>query len=977
MDDGSNEYEQIEPQQQGPSRLDNLAESIYDYRESRNQKDVDAIKNRKKNEPINPNRTSQDKTTAKSKNSDIGEKDDIDSDKDKKEDKEDKKNSKDKKDSKDNKDKKDKKDNKDKKGKNESLSPAKNLKKKWEKLKIKLIIAGIILGCCMFLILLAFIATAVDNIVGSISTFFGIKEAADYDESTETLEDEKTLLESEEYIIDPETGGTRTQEELVEYLKSNNNSCTKVTIWNKIGDFFSGIDDECSMLRFIKTKEENYEKKYPGLQMDRALIISSIFFGYASQPDYPEYNDSENAEIIVTPAEHFASLEDLLNDKNKALKKDDIQELMLNSFIADRYTYYTWQIEPIIEKDKDGNNVEVGKEGNCQPITIDYNTYDANKWQIFMRFGGKVVLDLKGQPKEYIGASGKYQEVLMYSNAYNSTDTFCNGTTPKADLLAIVKAAAGAGEARLNGNVDDAIEAFEKGVPPSTAPLLQKADKDSPIQDVINDANLGAFGTVKLDYKNGFTYQKFPVFKYSIESPDINISYNELLTPKVIEDTIQMILERKPDMNDVIDYPDMGGNLDYLYGADTRYSVLKGAYCGNYLTAPLDSIQVTLNDCDGNFLKTIPFKQYIVGVANGEVSDTEDDYVKAEMAAAITYALKRNNNYSKGSVITMRSGNCDQVYCHPSEGCTSKTAVVDCGGFKCTSYIPNNGSGSHYYPSITAKYEQYYEEVKDFLIVKGDELYSVGYVNTTQNKWEASAKEGKSFTQIMQETYTDGEVIQCSAQISDSDTEDKEEEIKNRTGNKATDEYPKVARDIGDYYGFSYKDDGNSIIVNPEWINANIVELNTSCPSAGWTNVYNVNVQAKEKFQKAFSNICVLLTSGVKLSDGTTCKLDLNQLSGGTTLTNNKLSNGIIPSTAYGIAQVWNSDLTVKVGDRSYNPYGTNDAEKYEAFIDALGGEEKCDNVNYILWKYAYKDAGFKWGGNDSSAFNPKLFEVQ
>ena len=53
MDDGSNEYEQIEPQQQRPSRLDNLAEGIYNYRESRNQKDIDAIKNRQKNEPVN------------------------------------------------------------------------------------------------------------------------------------------------------------------------------------------------------------------------------------------------------------------------------------------------------------------------------------------------------------------------------------------------------------------------------------------------------------------------------------------------------------------------------------------------------------------------------------------------------------------------------------------------------------------------------------------------------------------------------------------------------------------------------------------------------------------------------------------------------------------------------------------------------------------------------------------------------------
>ena len=72
MDNGSSNSGNVESQAQASSEMNGLAEGIYNYEESRNQKDIDALKNRQKNEPINPNGSASKKNESKGKNSDIG-----------------------------------------------------------------------------------------------------------------------------------------------------------------------------------------------------------------------------------------------------------------------------------------------------------------------------------------------------------------------------------------------------------------------------------------------------------------------------------------------------------------------------------------------------------------------------------------------------------------------------------------------------------------------------------------------------------------------------------------------------------------------------------------------------------------------------------------------------------------------------------------------------------------------------------------
>ena len=120
----------------------------------------------------------------------------------------------------------------------------------------------------------------------------------------------------------------------------------------------------------------------------------------------------------------------------------------------------------------------------------------------------------------------------------------------------------------------------------------------------------------------------------------MDIKYDYILTPKQIEEIIQNILLKKVDVNYYIDFPDLDSS-EYTQLGD----FVIGANCEPYLTAAPDAIQVKVTDCDGTFLTTTSFKDYIMGVAYGEVSDSGDNYVLSEMVAAISYALHRRSNY--------------------------------------------------------------------------------------------------------------------------------------------------------------------------------------------------------------------------------------------------------------------------------------------------------------------------------------------
>ena len=103
----------------------------------------------------------------------------------------------------------------------------------------------------------------------------------------------------------------------------------------------------------------------------------------------------------------------------------------------------------------------------------------------------------------------------------------------------------------------------------------------------------------------------------------------------------------------------------------------------------------------------------------------------------------------------------------------------------------------------------------------------------------------------------------------------------------------------------------------------------------------------------------------------------------GTVFIERKSSGGTFDLHAYGIAQDLNYSKKITVNGKEYTPYNTRELSDYLDFVNAIGGkEENCQNVNYILWAYAYKDAGFYWGGNygrngNSGTYDGKLFELK
>ena len=109
----------------------------------------------------------------------------------------------------------------------------------------------------------------------------------------------------------------------------------------------------------------------------------------------------------------------------------------------------------------------------------------------------------------------------------------------------------------------------------------------------------------------------------------------------------------------------------------------------------------------------------------------------------------------------------------------------------------------------------------------------------------------------------------------------------------------------------------------------------------------------------------------------------MSDLKDGTAFIARKTTNGAIDIHSYGIAQDWNYSQKYTVNGKTYTPYNTRELSEYLDFVNAIGGnEENCQNVNYILWLKAYKDAGFEWGGNfgrngNSGQYDGKLFQIK
>ena len=835
-------------------------------------------------------------------------------------------------------------------------------------LKIK-VIAAIIIAFIVLLSFLTFIfaiMSAWETFLNGVSTYFGIPETS----TEENMAKPDGIFDNPDYYVNPETGLYYTMDELVLMFKEDS-TCSKVTFWNKIGDWFDKIDGSfgsiCSYIRYIETYITELEEEHKGLMLDRSLIISTIFYGYGTQPNYSQYEETEGSEDIVYGGEHYKSLVDLLKDGK--ITTDDLKKIIDNTVANTTFTYYTWSIEE--ETDIFGRPTG-RKIGYCRGTEVEDYKYSLLKWKIFMRYGGIPYESYKKTVAEL------WEQEMSYKKQWDATSEECNGTISLGELGGLVD--------KLDSSVPKAHKELEHGEIPDIELFEQAATTKGYTKDIFEDyiREKGKNPVhIKFDYLDGFTYNDFPRYKESMEDPNIKLEYDEATTPKEIESNIEYMVEKKTVLNSILLFVDQDDPFRYQGTYNGYSSVITGAYCGDILTAPVDNISVKLTDCDGNAQGVVSMEDYIIGVAYGEISNTEDDYIKAQMVAAISYSLNRRSNYTKGSVISMKNGTCDQVSCSMTKGCSKYKANLQCtSNSKCDSISP--GGGGYHGPassSLIAKYKALYNEVKDLVVIdkNSKKVYSTGYVASVQNQWEAMAKQGMNYTQIIQEYYgPDVEILQCSTYETESH---QIQPTTDEVGNGLTIEYNKVVPDKGKFYGYSYKDKAKQEIeINPAWTKENITTINSNCSAANWNKDYQVNTQAVDNYKKAFQNVCNILTNGVTLSNRQTCKYTINDLQGGDTFAQRKSINGSASDISYGIVQDWNYYKEYVINGKTYTPYSSKRSlEEYKEFTDALGSEEHCSNINYILYEHAYKDAGFVWDGktSDPSKFNPMHFYVK
>lgn len=893
-------------------------------------------------------------------------------------------------------------------------------------LKVKIIfwVAVVCLGLILVIAIVFTLVSAIDNFTSSITSWFGVSEGTTSTEcgvgeegcDADAYNGEKDGLYTDDKYLYNEDGSGKSWEELVDGLNSDDKCKVNsgwLKFWDNIGAAFNGgkFTDECQLLRYIRGNVNDYETRF-NVKLDKGLIIATIFYGYDQQASYLTYDEPSETDEIVYSSNHYEVLKNII--KNGNLKRTDVDRIIQSTIYEEAYPQFIWELE----KQDDGTYI-----GYCKMSSQISYKFSLNKWKLFMRWNdekdesrnGFSVAGYVSVPRalasdKLLDRSDEVAEtdlLQMYgsgwvfdtnmNNAWNSTDEECNGTISTDQIAANYSDLS----ITFDSSVDTAQTFFkEKGMsaPIDVSKYAQKVeDIHSVTKDVFQSGDMWYCTSasscktqyIEFEYKHGFAYINFPGFKKADEDPTTSMEYDDALTPKQIETIIEESVDRKGQLNEVLFSENLDEEDSYNGGIDNLGTGVIGTYCGDYLTAALSDIQVRLTDCYGEFVANTNFKDYIIGVTRGEIGyASNDDYVLTQMVAAISYSLNRRNNYTEGTVINMKSGTCDQVWCNPATSCYGKATGSTSGGTTLHSYYPTQVSGSWLYKNALtdeeyARYSSLYDTASDYLVIDNstEKVMATGYVSTVQNKWSAAANIGKPFTQILQEYYTGSTLVQCSNQ-GDGDVYggvvDNDYDTDSQTKVSSSSAYPKTTPNKGKFYGFPYNDgpEGRNINIDPAWKKANLVSVSSNCASGGWSKTYTVNIAAKGNFEKAFASICKLLTTGI---DG--YKINVSDLKNGGTFVERLTSQGSPSLHGYGLAQDWNYSAEYVIDGVKYSPYN-RDIGVYNKFVEALGGDEDDPrNINYILWKYAYQPAGFKWGGNwgrngSSATYDGMHFEI-
>lgn len=537
----------------------------------------------------------------------------------------------------------------------------------------------------------------------------------------------------------------------------------------------------------------------------------------------PPSKSDDKGDTYISASDHYESLRNIVKDGK--LTKTDVDRIIQSTIFEDVYPSFSWEIRVRIDpktkeeirtgycnvdvvqnyqysRDKWEMFIRWNDEKDLQAKEDTLGSIRSSDFSVpgYIKIGKTKLLDSKMTVNGYnvflLSGTGYTYDTSM-NNAWKTTYKECNGTISEDELKSMYDLD------EVDGSVGKAhhyfIDRDYNQIVDTTIYFQKVEDITGTTKDVFKSRNIKYtvpqpnVGTtyVEFEYKHGFGYINFPSFKQADEDANLPaINYNDAITPKKIEEIIEEIKNRKFEINNVLllkdldsqqygenGYWDEDGN--YIPGTEPNTdneNVTTNAYCKEYLSADFDDITVNLTDCDGVAQDSVSFKDYIIGTVKGEIDNySNKDYALTQMIANMNFALARWGNNKKGTTIRMRNGDCDQVFSSPTKGSYTRTASLTCyinksgNAVKCNNFyqgsVPATGGYTLYKNPMSSaeykKYEELYETAKNYLLIDNNDIYMPTYGSERSKGWEAAAKSGKNFIQILKETYG-VDIIECS-----------------------------------------------------------------------------------------------------------------------------------------------------------------------------------------------------------------------
>ena len=177
------------------------------------------------------------------------------------------------------------------------------------------------------------------------------------------------------------------------------------------------------------------------------------------------------------------------------------------------------------------------------------------------------------------------------------------------------------------------------------------------------------------------------------------------------------------------------------------------------------------NGTDGKAIdgeELVNFEDYVTGVAYVEVGEgAVEDYAKSQLVAARSYALARptamggahNKKLEEENgqwILQIAACVSDQAYCNIDKGCSFMGGGDGQGGFSRSGTV---AGAVRTKPPLAedAPLRTYAKETEGEVLVNSQGyIIHASYVSTLQNRWEALAKSGLNYKQILLQTYNQG-----------------------------------------------------------------------------------------------------------------------------------------------------------------------------------------------------------------------------